>query len=140
MKLQAPLRLVAILFSLAAAQLHAQMVIIASPELKIASISKNDVRDIFTGATADLRSGTHVKPVLLKKGPVQDEFLVTFIGVKETQFRSDWVSLLFAGKMFLPPTLDLETDVVDFVAHHPSSIGYIHKATPHKGVVVLTVK
>ena len=140
MNLQAPLSLFAIFLSLAAAQAHAQMVIIASPELKIDSISKNDVRDIFTGATADLRSGAHVKPVLLKKGPAQDEFLSTFIGVNETQFHSDWVGLLFAGKMFLPPTLDLETEVIDFVAHHPTAIGYIHKSTPHKGVVVLVMK
>ena len=139
MKLQTPLRFLAILFSMAAPA-RTQVVIIASPELKINSISKSDVHEIFTGATADLRSGAHVKPVLLKKGPVQDEFLSTFIGVTENQFRSDWVSLLFAGKMYLPPTLDLETGVIDFVAHHPTAIGYIHKATPHKGVVVLTVK
>jgi len=140
MKVKTPLRLFAIILSLACGRAHAQMVIIASPELKIDSVSKDDVRNIFTGATSDLRSGAHLKPVLLKKGPAQDEFLSIFIGVKEAQFRSDWFSLLFAGKSYLPPTLDLETDVIDFVAHHPTAIGYIHKATPHPGVVVLTVK
>jgi len=140
MKLKLPFRLFAIILMLAGARVHAQMVIIASPELKIDSISKDDIRDIFTGATADLRSGAHVRPVLLKKGAAQDEFLAAFIGVKETQFHSDWVGLLFAGKMYLPPTLDLESDVIDFVAHHPFALGYIHKATPHKGVVVLSVK
>jgi hypothetical protein len=119
---------------------QAQMVIIASPELKIDSISKEEARDIFTGVSADLRSGTRIKPVLLKKGPAHDEFLSTFIGVKATQFRSDWMGLLFAGKMLLPPTLDSEADVVDYVAHHPTSLGYIHRATPHKNVVILTVR
>jgi len=127
-------------FALPALPSHAQIVLIANPQLKIDSISKEDVRDIFTGVTADLHSGVRVKPVLLKKGPSHDEFLAAFIGVKATQFRSDWMSLVFAGKMFLPPSFDSETEVVDFVASHAGGIGYIHKITPHKGVTVLTVQ
>jgi hypothetical protein len=132
--------MLAFAWSLSAIHAHAQMVIIASPELKIDSISKEEIHDIFTGVSADLRSGTRIKPVLLKKGPAHDEFLSTFIGVKAAQFRPDWMGLLFAGKMLLPPTLDSEAEVVDYVGHHPASLGYIHKATPHKNVVILTVR
>ena len=117
----------------------AQMVIIANAELKTESISRAEVREIFTGVSANLRSGIRVKPVLLKKGATQDEFLAAFIGVKESQFRSDWMSLLFAGKMLMPPSMD-EADVVMYVAAHPAAIGYVHRATAHKDVVVLAVK
>ena len=122
------------------ARSQAQMVIIANADLKIESISRPEVRDIFTGASATMRSGTRVKPILLKRGAAHDEFLAAYIGEKDSEFRSDWMSLLFAGKMFMPPSLDSEADVVEYVAKHSSAIGYVHKATPHKGVVVLAVQ
>ena len=121
------------------ARSQAQMVIIANSGLKIENISKDELREIFTGASANLHSGARVKPVLLKKGAPQDEFLATYIGVKEAQFRSDWMSLLFAGKMLMPPSVD-EAEVVEYVASHPFAIGYVHKGTPHPDVIVLAVK
>jgi hypothetical protein len=119
---------------------HAQIVIIASPNMKVESISKDDVRDVFTGASANFRSGPHVNPVLLMKCAAHDEFLATYVGMMEGQFRSNWRGLLFAGQRTLPPSLDSEAAVVDYVSHHSLAIGYIRKATPHEGVKVLAVK
>ncbi len=128
-----------VFFILLSPILRAQMIIIANPELKIEHISRADVRDIFTGTAIELTSGMRVKPVLLKPGAAHDEFLSAFIGEKAAQFRQDWMSLLFAGKMLLPPSLGSEAEVVDYVAHHASSIGYIHKTSAHAGVIVLAV-
>jgi hypothetical protein len=76
----------------------------------------------------------------LNKGAAHDQFLSTFIGVKNTQFRSNWSSLVFAGQAAMPPSFDSEAEVVDYVAHHPFAFGYIQKETPHEGVKVLAVK
>ncbi len=123
-----------------AARSQAQIIIIANPELKTDSISKDGVRDIFTGASGTVKGGARVKPVLLKKSPAHAEFLATYIGVDDGQFRADWMKMLFAGKLLLPASVDSEADMVAYVEQHPGMIGYIRSTTPHKGVLVLTVK
>lgn len=132
---------VAAVLLIAGVRAEAQVVIIASPDLKIESISKEDLRNLFTGASQTVRHTSHVSPVLLTwNSPTHYEFLETYLGEKAGDFRADWVSLLFAGKQRLPPTLATEADVVDYVMHHPATIGYIREATSHHGVLVLTIK
>jgi ABC-type phosphate transport system substrate-binding protein len=118
----------------------AQVVIIANANMKVESISKDDVRDVFTGASTNLRFGPHARPVLMGKGKLNDEFMSTYLGMKEMEFRAGWVTLVFAGKMVMPPSFDSEGGVVEYVAHHPFTLGYIHAGTPHDGVKVLTGK
>ena len=118
----------------------AQVVIIANANMKVESISKDDVRDVFTGASTNLRFGPHARPVLVNKGKLNDEFMSTYLGMKDMEFRAGWVSLVFAGKMVMPPSFDSESEVVEYVAHHPFTLGYIHAGTPHDGVKVLVGK
>ena len=118
----------------------AQLVIIANANMKVDSISKDDVRDVFTGASTNLRFGPHARPVLMNKGKLNDEFMSTYVGLKEMEFRAGWVTLVFAGKMVMPPSFDSEGEVVEYVAHHPFTLGYIHAGTPHDGVKVLAGK
>jgi hypothetical protein len=118
----------------------AQVVIIANPNMKVVGISKDDVRDVFTGASTNLRFGPHARPVLMNKGKLNDEFMSTYIGMKEMEFRAGWVTLVFAGKTVMPPSFDSEGEVVEYVARHPFTLGYIHAGTPHDGVKVLVGK
>lgn len=120
-----------------AATCPAQVVIIANENMKVASISKDDVRDVFTGAATNLRFGPHARPVLLNKGRVHEEFVASYLGMKEAEFRTGWRGLMFAGKTALPTSFDTEREVVDYVAHHPFTLGYIHAGTSHDGVKVL---
>jgi hypothetical protein len=124
----------------AASPARAQIILIANSSLNADTISRDDLRDIFTGASTGLRSGQRAKPVLLNKGPAHDLFMSTYIGLNDRQFRSDWLSLVFAGKTAMPVSFDTESEVVDYVAQHPSAIGYIHKITPHAAVKTLTMK
>jgi hypothetical protein len=119
---------------------EAQVVIIANAGMKVDSISKDDVRDVFTGAATNLRFGPHARPVLMTKGRLNDEFMGAYVGMKEAEFRAGWVSLVFSGKMVMPPSFDSEGEVVEYVARHPFTLGYIHAGTPHDGVKVLVGK
>jgi len=133
--------LLAAVLSISVIPAHAQVVIIASPDMKIESISRQDLRDLFTGASQNLSHGSHVSPVLLTwTSPTHNQFLQTYIGEKAGDFRAEWISQLFAGKQRLPTTLATEADVVDYVFHHPTTIGYIAQTTRHPGVNVLTIK
>ena len=126
--------------SIFAVQAKAQVLVIANPGVKTTEISKNDLRDVFTGNATSLKDGTQVVPILLKPGTTNEEFLQVYIGKSDTAYRAGWRSLVFSGQASMPKNLDPEVAVVDFVAHNKGAIGYIGKATPHEGVKVLEVK
>jgi ABC-type phosphate transport system substrate-binding protein len=126
--------------SIFAVHAGAQVVVIANPSVKSADASKNDIRDVFTGAASSLKDGAHVTPVLLKGGPANDEFLSAYVGKPDSTFKAGWRSLVFSGQASMPKTVDSEAAMVDYVAHNPGAIGYIAKVTPHEGVKVLEVR
>lgn len=128
------------LLCLSGAVAHAQVVVIANPSVAAANISKADLRDVFTGASSSLRSGTQVTPVLLRQGAVNDEFLSLYIGKSDSGFRAGWRSILFSGQGIMPKTMDSETAVVEYVAHNPGAIAYIGRGTAHDGVKILAVR
>ena len=118
----------------------AQVIVIANSGVKAASVSKADLRDVFTGASSTLKDGSHVTPVLLKGGAAHDEFLASCIGRNDGAFRAGWRSLVFSGQATMPRQFDTEAALVDYVAHNPGTIGYIAKSTPHDGVKVLELR
>jgi len=132
--------LVVIGFLILAGQVQAQAIVVANPTVKASDVSKSDLRDVFTGAASSLKDGSHVTPVLLRSGPVNDEFLAAFIGKNDTSFRAGWRSLVFSGQASMPKSLDSEAAVVEYVAHNSGAIGYISKSTPHEGIKVLSVR
>jgi ABC-type phosphate transport system substrate-binding protein len=119
---------------------QAQVVVIASPNVKPADVSKNELRDLFTGAASSFKDGSHVTPVLLKGGSANDEFLAEYVGKNDGAFKAGWRSLVFSGQASMPKTVESEAAMVEYVAHNPGAIGYIGKATPHEGVKVLEVR
>jgi ABC-type phosphate transport system substrate-binding protein len=119
---------------------QAQTIVIANPGVKSDTVSKSDLRDVFTGGATSLSSGSQVTPVLLKSGATHDGFLAAYIGKSDAAFRASWRSLVFSGQASMPKSLDSETAVVEYVAHNPGAIGYISKSTPHEGVKVLAVR
>ena len=126
--------------SIFAIHAQAQVIVIANPGVKATEISKNDLRDVFTGNATSLPDGSRVVPILLKAGTVHEEFLQVYIGKNDTAYRAGWRSLVFSGQASMPKSLETDAAVVEFVAHNQGAIGYIGKATPHEGVKVLTVK
>jgi ABC-type phosphate transport system substrate-binding protein len=126
--------------SIFAVHAQAQVIVIANPGVKATEVSKNDLRDVFTGAATALPGGGNVVPILLKAGTAHEEFLQAYIGKNDTAYRAGWRSLVFSGQASMPKSLDTDAAVVEFVAHNAGAIGYIGKSTPHEGVKVLTVK
>ncbi len=117
-----------------------QVLVIANPTVTAANISRAELRDIFTGASSSLKSGAQITPVLLKPGPVHDEFLGLYIGKSDAGFRAGWRSILFSGQGVMPRTLSSDAEMVEYVTHTPGAIGYIASVTPHPGVKILVVR
>jgi len=120
-------------------QAKAQVIVVANNSVKASDVSKNDLKDVFTGSSTSLGGGS-VVPILLKAGTAHEEFLQAYIGKNDTAYRAGWRSLVFSGQGSMPKSVDGDAAVVEFVAHTPGAIGYIGKASPHEGVKVLAVK
>jgi len=120
--------------------MQAQVAVIANPSIKAVEVSSSDLRDLFTGASSTLKDGSHVTPVLLRAGSVNDAFLSLYVGKSDSAFRASWRSLLFSGQGIMPRSLDSEAAVIEYVAHTPGAIGYISRSTPHEGVRTLAVR
>jgi len=129
------------LFAFAVSTLAAggQVIVIANSSVKASGVSKDDLKDVFTGNATTLKDGSKVVPVLLKDGPANEEFLKAYVGKGDTAYRAGWRSLVFSGQASMPKSLDDDAAAVAFIAHNPGTIGYIDKATPHDGVKVLDV-
>jgi len=125
--------------ALLASRAQAQVIVIANPSVKSADVSKNDLRDVFSGGASSL-NGSQVTPVLLKSGGTHEEFLRTYVGKNDTALRAGWRSLVFSGQASMPRSLDSEAAVVEYVSHTVGALGYIGKTTPHEGVKVLAVR
>jgi ABC-type phosphate transport system substrate-binding protein len=122
-----------------AASAGAQVIVIANPSVKSSAVSKDELRDVFTGNASAFKDGSKVVPILLKDGPPHEEFLKAYIGKGDTAYRAGWRSLVFSGQASMPKSVDGEAAMVAFIAHNAGTIGYIDKATPHEGVKVLEV-
>ncbi|HEV2647259.1 MAG TPA: hypothetical protein VGU46_12915 [Acidobacteriaceae bacterium] len=118
----------------------AQVAVIANPGVKASEVSSADLRDVFTGGSSSFKDGSHVTPVLLKAGPVNDEFLTRYVGKSDAAFRVGWRSLLFSGQGVMPRSFDSEAALIEYVAHTPGAVGYVSKSSPHEGVKVLSVR
>lgn len=117
-----------------------QVIVIVNSQVKSASISKLEVRELFSGEVSSLKDGSRVSPVLLRPGPTEDEFVAMYFGKSDSAFRAAWRSLVFSGQAAMPKSLESEKALVDYVSHTPSSIGFINKKTLHDGVKVLDVR
>ena len=121
-------------------RLQAQVIVIANPNVKSATVSKKELREVFTGASSNLRDGSRVTPVLLKRGSVHNEFLLAYVGMNDLGLRAAWRSLLFSGQSVMPKSVESETAAVEYVAGTAGAIGYISQSTPHDGVKVMAVQ
>ena len=119
---------------------RAQVLVVANPGIAPSAVSRDQLRDVFTGAASGIKGAAQVTPALLKQGPAHDDFLATYIGKSDTAFRAAWRSLLFSGQAMLPRTMDSDAEMVEYVAHTPGAIGYIAQTSPHPGTKILAVR
>jgi len=141
MKTALKIRLLLLLFILigdccaAAAQ---NVVVVVNPEMRISSISVDDLRAIFTGARSRVAGGFHVVPVTLKGGAAHEVFLKNYLGETPDEYRTAWRKAVFTGQGAMPMSFDSEAALLDFVANTPGAIGYASRI-PQENQVKLVV-
>lgn len=119
---------------------RAQVLVIANPGVSTDSVSKAELRSVFTGSATKLKDGAHVKPVLLKEGPTHTAFVTSDLSLSEAGLLVCWRGLVFSGQAVMPRAFESEAAEVEYIAATAGAIGYINASTPHAAVKVLQVK
>jgi ABC-type phosphate transport system substrate-binding protein len=119
---------------------HAQeIMIVAYPKTAVSEISRDQLRDIFTGTRTRFGDGNRAVPVLLKGGPVHEVFLSRIVGDSPDEFRVRWRRAVFTGQGAMPKEFQSEAALLDYVATTPGAVGYVSRIADPNAVKVLTV-
>ena len=103
-----------------------EVIIIASKQCKLDSISKSEVKRLFTGKLRSVK-GHRVKPVIFKKSVVHKHFLKSYAKRTSSQFDRAWTKLVFTGKAKMPQKFSNEEDLMSNIADDELLIGYVDK-------------
>ncbi len=113
--------------------------LIANLGVKADTISAEEIKKVFLQENKSLQDGTHVEPVLEKRGPVHEAFLHEYLGRTADDLQTYYRVLVFTGRGSMPKELGSDADVVAYVARTKGAIGYVGAAANTEGVKTLAI-
>ena len=107
----------------------AELVVIVNPKNPAASMTADQVAQVFLGRTSSFPGGGAATPVDQKEGAaVRDEFYTKVADKNPGQVKAYWSKQMFSGKGSPPKELGSSAEVKRAVAADPGAIGYVEKA------------
>ena len=113
--------------------------VIANSSVTADTISEAELKKIFLEEKISLPDGTHVEPVLMKQGAVDEAFAQQYVGVTEDDLQIYYRTLLFTGRGYIPRVLESDAEVVAYVARTRGAIGYVSATASAVGVKTLAI-
>lgn len=111
---------------------NAEVVVVVHPSNPAASMSADQVADVFLGKS------TALSPVdQPESSAVRGEFYQKVTGKDAAQVKAIWTRLIFTGKATPPKEVGSSADVKKAVAGDPKAIGYIEKSAVDGSVKVV---
>jgi TonB family protein len=123
---------------LGASAVAADVKVIANPSVKADSISTHELKSLYLEEKSSL-NGTHVEPVIEKRGPAHEAFLRDYLGQTDDELQKYYQTLVFTGKGLMPKTVGSDAEVVAYVAKTRGAIGYVGASASMAGVKTLTI-
>lgn len=114
---------------------QAQMVVVVNPKSAAASLSAEQVANVYLGRSTDFT------PFDQSEAALRNDFYAKVTGKDAAQVKAIWSKLVFTGKGTPPKELPNSAEVKKAVAAKDNGIGYIEKSAVDGSVkVVLTVQ
>lgn len=110
------------------APLAAEDVLIVNPASKVATVSADQLKDLFLGKKTAWDDGGTVVLCVLKEG-ARHTVLLDKIGKTQAQFLQHWKKKVFTGAGAMPETFDDEAALAAYVAKTAGAIGLVDKAS-----------
>lgn len=119
---------------------HAEVAVIANPDLGATAIRADDVQAYFLGKKKSWPDGTKVVLSLNDTDATHGAFLDTYVGKSSSSYTSFWKRIVFTGKGSMPDSFADDAAVVAYVAKTPGAIGYVDAVNVGEGVTRLTIE
>lgn len=120
-----PFKIGFILIVLFAAQVRADVIIIANNSVTEKKLERESLERIYLGKKSQWSDGSKVVPVVLKTGTVHSSFLKRYLDRDASQFSTYWKQVVFTGRGVPPKSFPNETNLVKYVNETPGAIGYV---------------
>lgn len=122
--------------SLAAARAWADdtLVVIGHPDLRVASMTRAEVVNIFMGRFRKLPSGSQA--LVMDSDTLKAAFYARLVNKTLAEINAYWARLTFSGQT-TPPRQVTAAQVLEIVARTPGAIGYIESRHVDERVKVL---
>lgn len=123
---------------LASAQFaQAEHVIVVSAKSNVASLTKDQIADIYLGNSKEFPGGGQALPLLVVSGSVRSEFFDKVLGKNEAQAKAVWSRLVFSGKGNAPREVGDSAEILKLIAANPNCIGIMEKSAVNSSVKVV---
>jgi ABC-type phosphate transport system substrate-binding protein len=107
----------------------AELVIIVNPRNATATLTTEQVSQLFLGKSASFPGGAAATALNLAEGaPLRDEFYSKVTDKNPGQVKAYWAKQMFSGKGSPPRELASAAEVKKAVASDPGAIGYVDKS------------
>jgi len=113
--------------------------VIANSSMRENTVSTQELKGVFLEERNALGDGTHVEPVLQKRGLAHQTFLREFLGKNDEALQTYYRTLIFTGRGSMPKALGSDAEVVAYVAQTRGAIGYVSAGTSAEGVKTLAI-
>lgn len=126
---------------LAASTFAGDWVLVANPAVGAGSVSKSDLKRIYTGKKSQLGSGKVVPVMLSESNPAAAAFLQEVLGMSGAEYKKFWVDAQIKGEGSAPMTQKSSAAAVAIVSELPGGIAVVEKSAAGNGSVkVIEVK
>jgi ABC-type phosphate transport system substrate-binding protein len=116
----------------------ADVVAVVSSKCATASLSKDQVADIFLGKTARFPDRSTATPIDQVEGSsARDEFYSKVTGKSAAQLRAHWSKIIFTGRGQPPKAVANGVEARKLLAQNPNAIGYIDRQLVDTSVKVV---
>ncbi len=114
--------------------------IVANPAVGATSVSKADLKRIYTGKKTQLGSGKVVPIMLTESNPAAAAFLQEVLGMSGAEYKKFWVDAQIKGEGSAPMTQKSSGAAVAIVSELPGGIAVVEKSAVGGSVKVIEVK
>jgi ABC-type phosphate transport system substrate-binding protein len=114
--------------------------LIANNSVRVNTLPKKAVADVFLKKTSSWEGGGSIVPVDNAAAAVRDEFSRMVLGKATAAVKSYWNQQIFSGRNVPPVEKSSDEEVLAFVRGTPGAVGYVAAGTQADGVHVISVE
>lgn len=124
----------------AAASFAGDWALVANPALGVASVSKADLKRVYTGKKTQLGGAKVVPFMVVETNPAAASFLQDVLGMSPSEFKKYWVDAQIKGEGTAPATQKTSAAAIMVSSDLPGAIAIVEKSAVNASVKEVAVQ